>query len=252
MFLSHDSAEEVTHSGRTNLQLSESSRVESSLMLRPTVSRPVCLGTKHPSGVYDQIFITVGQLRICWCGALSLTRGRLSFTIAAGPGQRSYSRVRVPWGGLRFVTSLFVASYDSQGHGGSLLTEYFIQRGPYRKHRVQTIILLLLVYLLPWERLYPAVALYVGHTHRQTARWSHKLSFVFRLLSLFWKNKRRLMESACCLSPSLRLSACVSPFYLLLGGLWFRLAVCVCLRVSTSPSLIFSMRSVLYQRNVDD
>jgi hypothetical protein len=48
-----------------------------SLMLRPTVSRPVCLGIKHPSGAYDQIFITVRQLRVCWCGALSLTRGRV-------------------------------------------------------------------------------------------------------------------------------------------------------------------------------
>jgi hypothetical protein len=46
-------------------------------MLRLTVSRPVCLGVKHPSGAYDQIFITVRQLRVCWCGALSLTRERV-------------------------------------------------------------------------------------------------------------------------------------------------------------------------------
>jgi hypothetical protein len=46
-------------------------------MLRPTFSRQVCLGVKHPFGAQDQIFIAVRQLRVCSCGASSLTRGRV-------------------------------------------------------------------------------------------------------------------------------------------------------------------------------
>jgi hypothetical protein len=30
-----------------------------SLMFRPTVSWPVCLGIEHPSGAYDQVFTVV-------------------------------------------------------------------------------------------------------------------------------------------------------------------------------------------------
>jgi hypothetical protein len=52
---------------------------------------------RAPSGAHEQIFITVWQLRSCFCGgALSDERTGLSFLHSAGPCQRSLSRVRVP------------------------------------------------------------------------------------------------------------------------------------------------------------
>jgi hypothetical protein len=52
-------------------------KVKVKLLLRPKVSRPVCLGIKHPCGAQYQIFISVRQLQPCWCGVLSLTRGQV-------------------------------------------------------------------------------------------------------------------------------------------------------------------------------
>jgi hypothetical protein len=46
-------------------------------ILRPTVTRPVCLGINPLLGLMTRFFNTVRDLRVCWYGAPSLTRGRV-------------------------------------------------------------------------------------------------------------------------------------------------------------------------------
>jgi hypothetical protein len=124
-------------------------------MLRPTDNRLVYLAVKHPSGAQDQIFISVRLLPVCWCGALSLKRGRvcrlqllLALDIADILGSESrgthnhillsqirdspnleeqvpafiFSRNRVVQLYPQALGSIFVTRYDSQGCGGGIRT----------------------------------------------------------------------------------------------------------------------------------
>jgi hypothetical protein len=56
-------------------------RIEVEVTLRPTVSRPVRLPVRHPSGTCDQFFFLLDiffrQLRVCYFVTPSLTRGRV-------------------------------------------------------------------------------------------------------------------------------------------------------------------------------
>jgi hypothetical protein len=117
--------------------------------LRLTVSQSVSVGVEPHLGAHDQIFITVWQLRSCFSsGALSDEKTGLSFVYAAGPCQRSLSRVRVPWDlrpyftvsdlRLRFSslpTTRRVTVPASTGSSRSRLLCSFItpRHGPHRK-----------------------------------------------------------------------------------------------------------------------
>jgi hypothetical protein len=89
--------------------------------LRLTVSQEVLVSSPIWGSWPDISYFW--QLRSFLWGALSDERKGLSFVYAAGPRQHSLSRVGASWDifyFLRFETSLFVASYDSQGDGGGI------------------------------------------------------------------------------------------------------------------------------------
>jgi hypothetical protein len=88
-----------------------------------SISKSWC---RAPSGAHDQIFITLWQLRSWFCEAPSLTRGRVCllymllalasvvFLRSDSVGTRDRILLSQIW------DFLFVASYDSQGHGGGI------------------------------------------------------------------------------------------------------------------------------------
>jgi hypothetical protein len=90
-----------------------------------SVSKSWC---RTPSGAHDQIFITVWKLRSCFffCRAPSLTRGRvcifymLSALASAVFLESEFLGTRDHILLSQFRDFFFVASEDSQGHGGGI------------------------------------------------------------------------------------------------------------------------------------
>jgi hypothetical protein len=95
-------------------------------MLRPTSVGQSALEQCTHLGLITRLFITVRELRVCWYRGLSLTRGQVcrynccwSSPVQSFSGLSPVGLVTIFYC-LRFETSVFVASYDSQGCGGGI------------------------------------------------------------------------------------------------------------------------------------
>jgi hypothetical protein len=92
-----------------------------------SISESVSLDVLPHLGLMSRYLIVFDSYGLVYVGGPFWQKDGSAFcTYAAGSHQRSLSRVRVPWDSrpyftvTRFETSHFVASYDSQGHGGGI------------------------------------------------------------------------------------------------------------------------------------
>jgi hypothetical protein len=98
--------------------LSSGSLLSLGLVLRPTVSRPVCLGIKHPSGAYDQVFLLLSDScrfvdlgSTLWRGDGSVVYNCCWFSPAQSFSGPSPVELVAIFYCLRFETCVFVAFY---------------------------------------------------------------------------------------------------------------------------------------------
>jgi hypothetical protein len=97
-----------------SLNLEGQVKVKVEVILRLTVSRPVCLGVRPPSKNHDQIFITVGHMRSSHWGVPSLTSGRVcNLLVQFAVPLRSKSRRTHDHFLLSHLRPYFTVSYEA-------------------------------------------------------------------------------------------------------------------------------------------
>jgi hypothetical protein len=140
-------------------------RVEVKVTLRLTVSQSVSLGVDPCLGLMTRCLLLFDSYGLIFVGALSNEWTGLAFLYAAGPCQQSFS-CHSPLGlatifyCLRFETSLFVASYDSQDHGGEIRPRLHTGGGSYD--------LQLSLYSRSTDRIGNTIPLLMTHTAQKT------------------------------------------------------------------------------------
>jgi hypothetical protein len=138
---------------------------EVKIILWPTVNQPVCHGVRHPSGAHDQIFISVRQLWVCYCGPPSLMRWVCSLKMLLG------------------VSSPVIFGSESKTDDHILLSQIWdflqpLKSGPYTSMYIPQ----------EWggRVIIPDAGFWTDHYRVCHRSWSHVVTYCSQSLCMFW------------------------------------------------------------------